>query len=394
MRILMVHNYYQQPGGEDLSFAAERDLLRARGHTVITWRVHNRIIEHTPKWRVAAATVWSPHARRKLAERIRRYDIELVHFQNTFPLLSPAVYSAARAAGAAVVQSLRNFRLGCAGGLLLRGGRVCESCVGRRLLWPAVRHRCYRGSVAGSATVAAMQTVHRARGTWRHDVDRYIALNEFGRSKHIAIGLPAERIAVKPNFLAPDPGPGAGDGGYMLFVGRLSAEKGVDTLIEAWSALDDPPPLKIVGDGPLRQTLQRAAAAQPRIDWLGHCSRAEVLALTGGATALVVPSKWYEGGPRVLFEAMACGTPVVCSDQGAFREQVVAGQTGLRFAVGDAEALAARVRQLQSQPELAGRMRLAARRYYLDHFTAARNYDQLITIYDAAATHARVAGRR
>ncbi|MFW6060191.1 MAG: glycosyltransferase [Phycisphaeraceae bacterium] len=388
MRVLMVHNFYQRQGGEDLSFAAERDLLRDHGHTVVTWRVHNRVIERAAKWRVAVGTVWSAHARRKLAERVRQHGIELVHFQNTFPLLSPSVYSAAREAGTAVVQSLRNFRLGCANGLLLRGGAVCETCIGRNVPWPAVRHRCYRGSAAASATVAAMQTFHRARGTWKNEVDRYIALNEFGRRKHVEIGLPAERIALKPNFLAPDPGEGTGEGGYVLFVGRLSAEKGVDTLLEAWSKLADPPVLKIVGDGPMREALAQAAAGQRRIEWLGHLPHERVLALAGEALALVVPSRWYEGGPRVLFEALARGTPVVCSDLGAFREQIVEGEVGLRFAPGDAAALAAKVAQLQHHPAARRRMRRAARRFYLAHFTAERNYQMLIAIYRAALAEA------
>src|SRR5205814_1104988 len=168
---------------------------------------------------------------------IRAQRPRVAHFHNTFPLISPAAYYAARAEGVGVVQTLHNFRLLCPNALFFRDGKVCEDCLGRPVAWPGVVHGCYRGSRAASAATAVMTAAHRALGTWRTAVDVYVALTEFSRQKFIAGGLPAEKIAVKANFVYPDPGPGAGAGGYAVFVGRLSAEKGVETLLAAWRPL-------------------------------------------------------------------------------------------------------------------------------------------------------------
>src|ERR1700724_3181862 len=258
--VLRAHNFYKQAGGEDHSFASEAAMLEAHGHKVIRYCQHNESIDRMKPAALAARTVWSRQAYREIRALIKTHRPQVAHFHNTLPLISPAAYHAAQAENVCVVQTLHNFRLLCPNALLLRGGRICEECVGRTIPWPGAVHKCYRDSRSASAAVATMLAAHHALGTWRHAVDLYIALTPFSRDKFIAGGLPPEKIVVKPHFVDPDPGPGRGRGRYGVFVGRLSPAKGLATLLEAWKKLAAPVPLKIVGDGPMAGGGQRAAS--------------------------------------------------------------------------------------------------------------------------------------
>ena len=387
MKVLVVHNFYQQAGGEDMVFRAETALLRRYGHDVETFTVSNDLIEQTSRLQVAAQTVWNTRMARQIEGLVREHGSEVVHFHNTFPLLSPAVYGGAHAGGAAVVQTLHNFRMMCANGLLLRDGHVCEDCLGK-LPVSAVRHRCYRNSRGGSAVVAAMQTVNRAAGTYRTDVDAYIALTEFARDKYIAGGLPAERIMVKPNFIADPPVPGAGQGDYALFVGRLSQEKGIETLLQAWSELGKSVPLRIVGDGPLADLVQEAAQTLPGVSWLGRLDAAGVQQQMRGAAVLVVPSVCYEGGPMNMVEAWSLGLPIIGSDLGAMSAMISPGTNGLVFPPGDAAGLAAQVRWLLDRPEERRQMREGSLTTFRETYSSQRNHEQLTEIYAVALKRA------
>ena len=316
-RILIVHNRYQRAGGEDRVVEAEAALLRKHGHEVFLYIDDNDRIDEIPKWKTALRTIWSSESYRKLGAVIRENRIELCHFHNTFPLISPAGYYAAKQAGVPVVQTLHNYRLLCPGSLLMREGRICETCVGRTVVWPGVAHRCYRDSYAASTVTAAAITAHKLSGTWSRRVDCYVALGEFGRRKFIEGGLPAAKIAVKPNFLDPDPGGGDGRGGYALFVGRLSPEKGIATLLKAWSNHPEFPILHIAGGGPLAPAVQEAASRNAHVRWLGQLSSAETLEQMRGARFLVCASTWYECFPLVIVEAFASGLPVIASNLGA-----------------------------------------------------------------------------
>ncbi len=384
MKILLCHNHYQLRGGEDEVFDDEARLLEQHGHTVVRYTVHNDDIRGMSPWRVAARTFWSRPAYRELTDLIRAERPVLMHCTNTFPLISPSAYAAARDAGVAVVQALHNYRLLCPNALLLRDGRVCEDCLGKAVAWPGIRHRCYRGSAAASAVVAGMVAWHKLRKTWTRSVDLYYTLTDFARRKFIQGGFPAEKIAVKPNFVRSDQGVGTGDGGYAVFVGRLSPEKGLDTLLAAWSLLAadaDAPPLKIVGDGPLAPAIEAAAARNPRVEWLGARPLAETLAIIGQAKLLVMPSVWYETFGRTIIEAFSAGIPVIASNLGAMAELVADGRTGLVFEPGNAGDLAAKVRAILGDPERLATMRGAARREFEIRYTAEANYQLLLRIY-------------
>jgi glycosyltransferase involved in cell wall biosynthesis len=384
MKVLVAHNFYQQPGGEDQCLAAEVAMLRAHGHEVTQYCVHNDLITAMNRLQVASRTIWSQSAFRELRRLFRTHRPQIAHFHNTLPLISPAAYYAARAENVRVVQTLHNFRLLCANALLFRNGEPCEDCLGKAIPWPGVVHKCYRGSRAASAAIATMLTVHRVPGTWRKAVDVYIALTEFSRRKLIEGGLPASKITVKPNFASPDPGPGAGTGGYAVFVGRLSAEKGLETLLEAWQRLGGAVPLKLVGDGPMAGLARKAAAENSTIQWLGNVPLEAVYALVGEAAFLVAPSQCYETFSRVIMEAFAKGTPVIASRLGAMAEIVEDGCTGLHFTPGDPVDLAAKVLQIVAEPLELARMRRAARQKFNENFTADSNHESLIAIYEQA----------
>lgn len=389
MKVLLCHTYYTQRGGEDRSFEEERELLVANGHCVVEYVRRNDELASQGGLAAAANTLWNRQAAREVTELIRREAPDVMHCTNSFPLISPAVCHAARREGVAVVQALRNYRLLCAGAYLMRDGRPCEECIGRAVPWPAVVHGCYRDSTAASAAVAAMQMLHRALGTWRRTVDAFFTLTEFARGKFVAGGFPAERVHVKHNCVQPDPGVGDGAGGYAVFAGRLSPEKGVGTLLEAWRLDATLPPLKVVGDGPLLPEVEAAAARDPRITATGLLGAGDVHRLMRSAAVVVVPSLWYETFGRTIAEAYAVGAPVVASRLGAMAELVEDGVTGLQFKAGDAGELAAKVRQVV---EAAADERLARRRRargaFETRYTPQRNYERLIEIYDLALRHA------
>ncbi len=384
MKILAVHNRYQRPGGEDQVFLDETTLLETRNHRVLRYEVRNEQVKHMSRLTLAKDTVWNTSAYRELRALIRRERPDVAHFHNTLPLVSPAGYYAAKAEGVPVIQTLHNYRLLCPVALFFRDGRVCEDCMGKAVPWPGVVHGCYRGSRAASGVIATMLTVHRALRTWTEMVDVYVALTEFARNKFIEGGLPAGKIVVKPNFVAPDPGRGPGGGGYALFVGRLAPEKGTGTMLAAWDRLGTRFPLKIVGDGPLKDQVVRVAAKRSDVEWLGHRPVADVHALMRKAEMLVFPSQWYETFGRVAAEAFAAGTPVIAANIGAVAELVEHGRTGLKFRPGDPEDLATQVEWALSHPSELRRMREEVRAEFEAKYTAERNYLALMEIYDAA----------
>lgn len=389
LRVLAIHNHYQQPGGEDQAFAAETRLLEAHGDEVIRYTTHNDRVGSLHPLDLAHKTLWNEETFLELRKIIRDQRPDVMHAHNTFPLISPSAYAAAREEGIPVVQTLHNFRLLCANALLFRDGRVCEDCVGKTVPWPAVVHKCYRNSLPASAVVAAMLLYHRARGTWRRDVDLFVALTDFARNKLIEGGLPAARITVKPNFVewavdAPSGGLDA-ERDYMLYVGRLSEEKGIRTLIAAWNASDELLPLRIVGDGPLKEEVLRAAATNPRIRWLGYLPASDVRQLLLGARALVLTSECYEMFPLVVLEAFSMAVPVIASRSGAVESIVEDGKTGLLFNAASASDLGNKVRWATAHRDAMTGMGENARAVYLERYTGAVNYGQLRAVYDRAA---------
>lgn len=377
MRILFVHNTYQHRGGEDSVVEAEISLLRSRGHEVEAYFRSNDDVGSMSSLTLARHTLWSPCTPHDLAGLTNHFQPDVIHAHNTFPLISPSLYWAADRAGIPVVQTLHNFRLMCLNALFLREGKVCEDCIGK-VPWRGVARACYKESHAASAALAGMLTLHRTIGTWQNKVTRYIALNEFCRSKFIAGGLAAERIVVKPNFVDFD-APAELDRFGFLFVGRLSAEKGIDVLVDAARALGDSC-IRVAGSGPESACVLEVKGVVP----LGALSSDAVRVEMSRALALVLPSIWYENFPRTLVEAFGCGLPVIASRIGALADLVNEGVTGLLFEPGNSHDLAKKMSWAQQHPEQMAEMGRNARALYEAEFTAERNHQQLVAIYQDA----------
>lgn len=381
MKVLLCHNYYQQPGGEDRSFFDEEWLLKSHGHDVVRYTVHNDVIDEMSSLRLAKTLIWNRDSYRELRELIRRERPAVMHCTNTFPLISPSVYYAAKREGVPVVQSLHNYRLLCPNALFLRNNKPCESCLGKSFPLPAIIHGCYRDSRVASAGVAAMVSFHRLMRTWTRGVDKYFVLTEFARDKFIQGGLAADKMVIKPNFVHPDTGPGDGSGDYVIFVGRLSSEKGIDTLLAAWQQLPSNTKLKIVGDGPMAGRVSQAMNDDPRIEWVGRRTKEEVDRLIHKASCLIIPSICYETFGRAIIEAYVHGVPVIASRHGAMAELVRHGETGLLFDAGNATKLREAVELAFRDPDKLLRMRREARREFERLYTADVNYELLIGTY-------------
>ena len=442
LRVLVVHNRYRVRGGEDGVYETECRLLEEAGHRVVRYEKTNRDIpDRGGRLGLALRTIWNPRTYREIRAIIREERPDVVHCHNTFPLVSPSVYWAASREGVPVVQTLHNYRLACLDGYLFREGRVCEACLGRAP-WRGVRRRCYRGSCAQSAVAAATILVHRLLGTYRRKVARYIALTDFAKEKFELAGLPAGKISVKPNAFAPEPAVSrpashvasracdlrpsncdAAGGGRVVYLGRLSPEKGVDVLLRAWALLTEtgadapmarpdqapggpgaaeprPGPAltcEIVGDGPERGALESLAGAlglSGRVRFLGALPREDALRALDGAALLVFPSLWYEQFAIAPLEAMSLGVPVLASDIARAGTIVEEGATGRFFRAGDPAALADALRGLLADPAALRRMGDAARAAFeASDCRPDRNLARLLAVYASCMPPARPRAR-
>lgn len=384
LRIIIVHNRYQQPGGEDVGVQDEYGVLTSHGHQVRMLEANNDHINNfAARARTALNTVYSPSSKRRMAAAISEFKPDLVHVHNFFPVLSPSIYYACNEAGVPVVQTLHNYRLICPSSILFRDGRVCEDCLGKIFAWPGVLHGCYQGSHLGTAAVAMMASVHRILNTYERRVQVVIALTEFARRKLVEGGFPAHKLVVKSSFVDVDPGQGQGRGDYVLFVGRLSQEKGVEVLLNAWETLGPRIALRIAGAGPFADHVRQQQAVLPGVEYLGYQSRPEITRLMKNARALIFPSLWYEGIPRTILESFATGTPVIATRIGSMESVVEPQQSGLHFAPGDAQDLVRQVDWMIEHPGEWQALRQRTRAVYEAKYSAERNYEMLMQIYNA-----------
>lgn len=388
MKVLLVHCFYRStaPSGEDSVFIRERELLQDGGVEVHSFIKRNDDINDgtlVGQVRAAKNCIWSGSAKEDLRSVIRQVQPDIVHFHNTFPQMSLSVYEACIAEGVPFVQTLHNFRYICPNALLMRAGSPCELCIQPENLsvMPALKHRCYRDSLVATLPLALNIDVNRAKGLYHPKQGRFIALTEFARSRFMQAGFDPAQILVKPNFVF-DPGLNhAPAENYALFVGRLTSEKGIQTLIAAWRHVNGLQ-LKVVGDGALRSTLEAQCRHENlNVEFLGLKAHQDVLAMIQRSKFVIVPSTCYEGFPAAIVESYACGKAVLASDIGSLKELVVTEQTGLKFEPGNAEDLARCVNRVQREPGLAAMMGQNARVVYLARYTPKNNLEQLMSIY-------------
>ncbi|AUD06185.1 glycosyltransferase family 4 protein [Spirosoma pollinicola] len=338
MRVLLIHNYYQQGGGEDTIFKQEVDLLREYGIVVETLTFDNESFDGTLVGNVQSAVqaLYNFQSGRRLDHVISQFLPDIVHIHNLFYTASAAVIRTAKKRQIPVVMTLHNYRLVCVNGLLMRGGETpCEVCLTKTIPLAGIRNACFQNSKAKSAHLSAITLLHKLTGIWKQ-VDRFVVLTDFTHQKILSssLKLQPEQVCVKPNFVADAGYTGPeGRGDFFLYAGRLTVEKGVDVLLQAAEKCGFP--LEIIGDGPLAVAVQQMSEQVPTIRYRGKQPREAVLEAINHCRALLVPSRWYEGLPTVILEAFASGTPVICSDQQNLNQIVKDGQTGLLFRTGD-----------------------------------------------------------
>jgi glycosyltransferase involved in cell wall biosynthesis len=380
LRVLIAHNAYQERGGEDSVVASEHALLTERGHAVELYTRHNDDVAGMSRLALAKSALWSGRTVADLEARVATFRPDVIHVHNTVPLISPAIYWVAKRLGVPVVQTLHNFRLLCPQAMFVREGKVCEDCLGR-LPWAGIRHACYRGSRAQTAVVAGTTLLHNWMGTYAHKVDRFIALNEFCRAKFIQGGLPADKVVVKPNFVRVDGQPTYDGREGVLYLGRLTPEKGLPTLLAAAQQSKSlRQQLRVVGAGPMADEVAHALGDAH----LGPCAPHEVWGHLQRALCMVVPSVWYEGFPRTIVEAYGAGVPVIASRLGSLAEVVEDGRTGLLFEPGNPQDLADKLSWALSHPERMQEMGRAARALYEHAYAPDVGYEALIQVYRSA----------
>lgn len=385
MKIIQVHNAYQNSGGEEVVVAAEYEMLKQYGHEIHQWIVENLGIADVNALRkavIARQSIWSDDSYHNIRKKLQDLKADIVHVHNTIPLISPSVYAACRDVGVPVVHTLHNYKLICPGAYFYRNGRVCEDCIGKPIPYPSVIHGCYRDSRSQTAVAVAGLTTHRLRGTYKNEVDIYIALTRFARQKFIEGGLPTGKIAVKPNFVTSDIKVGDHTGEYALFVGKIVQYKGIETLLKAWHLLDEAIPLKIVGQGPLEIILK--SNLPNNVEYLGPLPREKVVHLMQNATLLIFPSEWYEGFPMTVTEAFATGLPVIASRIGGITEIVKEGYSGWNFTPEEAQDLAHTVQKAWLENTELQRRGVMARKQYEDHYSLDKNYQMMMSIYETA----------
>lgn len=387
MKILIGHNHYKMRGGEDAVAEAEYTLLKDFGQEVMLYERDNTEFDFFPisdRLKHLSKLDWSPRAYGDIKALIRKFRPDVAHFHNIFYMMTPAVYYACKEEGVPVIQSQHNFRIFCSNGLFYRDNRICEDCLDKSLR-QGVYHGCYRNSRLLTAFVAAMLKKHWQRRTWLDMVDIYITATQFSRQKLIQGGIPAEKIVIKPNFVYPDPGMRRTDEGYALYVGRLSREKGIESLLEAWRAVPHFP-LRIIGNGPLADSLKDYVAKHrmANVAFLGYVTREVYEENMKKARFLVVPSYCYENFPRVIVEASAYGVPVVSSNIGTLKELVQDNINGLVFDPRNSKQLMERIEILIRDPSRAQEMGKNARRIFEEKYSIHNNYKCLIEIYQKA----------
>lgn len=390
MKTLLVHNFYGSatPSGENQVVEAEQAMLRARGHTVSLFSRHSDQIRAQGALgaaKGALATPWNPLAARALQQACADFGPDVVHVHNTFPLISPAVFSAVGRRAARVL-TLHNYRLFCPAAIPMRAGQVCTDCLDRRSALPAVVHGCYRQSRLATLPLALGVALHRALGTWTRQVDAFICLSAFQRELMVKAGLPRERVHVKPNFYPGMPAvlPWAQRAPYVVFAGRLTPEKGVENLLRAWQQWGDAAPeLRIVGDGPLRAALVQRAQGLP-VRFMGQLDAQAAQQQIAHGRLLVLPSECFEGFPMVVREAFAFGTPCAVSDLGPLPSIVDHGRSGLVFAPANPRALLAQVRAAWEAPGQLAQLGQGARQAFEQHYTETANHATLMNIYQQA----------
>lgn len=383
-KILIVHNYYQVPGGEDTVVENEKNLLLENGHEVVLYTRHNDEIKSKGvlgKLALPFETIFSMKTYKDVKKIIKKENIDIVHVHNTLPLVSPSVYYAARHCKVTVVQTIHNFRLLCPGATFTRENKICEECVEKNLFC-SIKHKCYRGSLVQSIVSALTLGFHRLIGTY-NKVDGYIALTGFNKEKLMNL-VSKDKIYIKPNFVKKNGELHKGNSrDYFLFLGRIDELKGIRLLVEAWKEIDNLK-LILVGKGPLEKEIKKYIKDNDikNIEFLGFKQNNEVMNLINSARGLIVPSQWYEGFPMTIAESLSLGVPVIAGDIGNLPSIINEMENGLLFKYNDKNSLIEKINILKDDSELIKKLSAGAMNSFNAQYNSEKNYEVLINIYN------------
>lgn len=385
MKILIGHNHYRWPGGEDAVVATEARLLSDLGHEVKLFETDNAQFLNggiLQKINSAKNLFWSARSYKNLKAILNDFKPQVAHFHNIYFSLTPSVYDACHDHGVAVIQSLHNFRMMCANGLFFRNGSVCEDCV-RKSVWQGIKNRCYQDSILSSSLVTAITSFHRWKNTFNEKVDMYITATEFTRSKYVREGIIADKIAIKPNVYYPIEKFLKPKGEFVLYVGRLSREKGVERLLDAWEDIGNIP-LKLMGEGPLEAQLKSKVEQKglKQIEFLGRLNDQQYIDYMQRAKFLIVPSLCYENFPRIVVEAFAFGLPVLASRLGSLVEIIDDGNTGCLFDPNNMEDFRDKIKIMWGRDDQGLSEKVL--KIFNEHFSPKVNIEKLISIYNQA----------
>lgn len=386
MKILQAHNYYQFAGGEDNVLNLEKQLLSDNGHQVFQFLKNNREISN---WRKKVKLLFNTHysieSKKKFANTLKQINPDIVHVHNFFPLITPSIYEACQESVIPVVQTLHNYRLIHPGATLYHNERIDERSV-KGSAYRCVMDGVYRNSRIQTAVVAHMIEYHRKHNTWNSKINKFISLTEFARQKFIEGGICKEKLIVKPNFCYDlnQKYQRRGNEIQFIFIGRIVEVKGIRELLDIWMNEQIPYKLMIFGEGPLKKKLEEQSKSNKHIVWMGQQDQSVVFQELKNSTALIFPSKWYEGFPMTIVEAFSLGVPVITSNIGSQAEIVKDSYHGLHFDLKHFDAIKKHIYHLANNKQDQFGLGQNARKTYLEKYTPEKNYQQLIKIYEEA----------
>ncbi|MEM8890428.1 MAG: glycosyltransferase family 4 protein [Bacteroidota bacterium] len=383
MRILLIHNYYLQKGGEDTVFRSETELLKSHGHEVEQLSFHNKDIDSAwGKISMFWKGLYNRKSYRLVEEKIAAFKPDIIHIHNLFYLASPSILYAARKMGVPVVMTLHNYRLICPSVYLYHKGRIYEDNIHKTFPVKAIFQKVWNNNLGLTALITLITSFHKYRNTWNKLIDGYIVFTEFAKSKFVgsSIKVPEKKFFIKPNFTEDNGCNLEHREDYYLFIGRLSEEKGMEVLLEAANKGNFR--LEILGDGPFRDQVEALAAQNERVSYPGFLPKEEIVQKLKSCRALIFPSIWYEGMPMVILEALATGTPIIVSDLGNPGRMIEDRQSGLHFEPNNSESLLSKIAELDASPELQNKLVKGAREIYEKKYTPEENYETLLSVYE------------
>ncbi len=386
-KVLIVHNYYRIPGGEDSVVENEKKLLEDHGHEVLLYSRSNKETEKfvgVKKLLLPFVVIFNFRTFRDIRKIIHEQHINIVHVHNTLALISPSIYYASLSCKVPIVQTIHNFRFLCPNGFFYRDGHICEDCA-KYGLKCAIRHGCYQDSHLRTSVFAIHAYIHRKAGIYGKL--HYICLTDFNKKKLLALKqIDPQRVFIKPNFAFHSQSKCTGDKsnlqeGYFIYAGRLDESKGVDLLLKAWHAMGEKAPrLLICGTGPLSNWCEKYIRNHQvrTVKMLGYVANEKTKELIARAKALILPTRWYEGFPMVIAEAYSVGTPVISSNIGNAGNLVREGITGYKITEISADSMWGAVKKIESK-----NLSQSVQAVFLKEYSAEANYEKLLHIYNA-----------